>query len=200
MSHLIHLIGPPASGKRTIGQHLAKLVNAVLVDNHLFNDVVFKPYGADGIKPLPQEIMLLAEQVRQIGLQAVRLAPPEINHIFTNYLTQGPSGLATVQTFKDLASARGALYIPIYLQCQEEELFRRLDLPERQERAKLRNPEILRQSLDQHGLLEPPANAFCLETTSLPAHEAAQQIASYIHSQSKESLESLSLLIHKKQP
>ncbi|CAM3250061.1 hypothetical protein DEDE109153_07325 [Deinococcus deserti] len=48
-----HLIGAPGSEKRTVGLKLAELTGAVLLDNHLFRDAVYKPYGADGLRPSP---------------------------------------------------------------------------------------------------------------------------------------------------
>lgn len=83
---VFHLVGPPGSGKRTVGLQLVGLTGAVLLDNHLFNDAVFKPYGADGVRPIPDEIHDLAVQVRKLGLKAARLAPSDVNQIFTSYL------------------------------------------------------------------------------------------------------------------
>lgn len=177
---VFHLVGPPASGKRTIGLHLAALTGAVLLDNHLFNDAVFRPYGADGVRPIPEEIRALAAQVRQLGLQAARLAPPEVDQIFTSHLTAQPSGHAALQWLRDLAAARNARYIPVWLTCPEEELTRRVALPERLERAKLRDPQRLLDTLHVRGTLAAPPDAFLLDTTKYAPAEAAQQIAALL--------------------
>ncbi|CAM3368606.1 ATP-binding protein [Deinococcus saxicola] len=136
---VFHLAGPPGSGKRTIGLRLSALTGAVLLDNHLFNDAVFKPYGADGLRPIPGEIHALAAQVRKLGLEAARLAPRDVSQIFTSYLTNRPSGPAALRLVRDLAAARDAQYIPVWLECDIGELERRLPLPERLERAKMRD-------------------------------------------------------------
>ncbi|MFC3835195.1 MULTISPECIES: AAA family ATPase [Deinococcus] len=173
----MHLVGPPASGKRTVGLELARLTGAVLLDNHLFNDAVFRPYGADGLRPIPTEIHALASQVRALGLEAARRAPPDVSHIFTSYLTTKPSGPAALQLVRDLAGARAARYVPVWLTCDPAVLEERLEHPGRLERAKLRDPLILRQTLATSGVLAPPPDALVIDTTQLAAGETAARIA-----------------------
>lgn len=161
---VFHLVGPPASGKRTVGLALSRLTGAVLLDNHLFNDAVFKPYWADGLRPIPDEIYALAAKVREAGLAAARLAPRDVNQIFTSYLTTRPSGPAALQLVRDLAAARGAIYLPVWLECDLDELTRRVTQPERLARAKMRDPEQLRATLAVPDHLAPPPDALRLDT------------------------------------
>ena len=180
---VFHLVGPPASGKRTIGLALSRLTGAVLLDNHLFNDAVFKPYGADGLRPVPDEIHALAAQVRKLGLEAAQLAPPDVSQIFTSYLTNRPSGPAALSWVRGLAAARSARYVPVWLECSMGELERRIALPERLERAKMRDPVQLRELMEKVGNLPPPPDALVMDTASLEPVEAAQQIATFaLHS------------------
>ncbi|WP_309572210.1 hypothetical protein [Deinococcus sp.] len=179
MSDLYHLVGPPASGKRTVGLELARLTGAVLIDNHLFNDAVFRPYGADGLRALPPEIHALAAQVRALDPEAARMAPPDVSHIFTSDLTNRPSGPAALQLVRDLAAARKARYIPVWLTCAASELERRVGQPERQERAKIRDPLALRAMLATSGVLPPPPDALVIDTTHFPAGKTAARIAAH---------------------
>lgn len=179
MGYIFHLVGPPGSGKRTIGLKLSALTGAVLLDNHLFNDAVFKPYGADGLRPVPEEIHALAAQVRKLGLEAARLAPSDVSQIFTSYLTNRPSGPVALQLVRELAAARNARYIPVWLECGLDELERRLALPERLERAKMRDPAILRATLETSGLLSPPPDAIRIDTPALAPADAARLIAEH---------------------
>ncbi|CAM4370599.1 hypothetical protein [Deinococcus marmoris] len=179
MGHIFHLVGPPGSGKRTIGLRLSALTGTVLLDNHLFNDAVFKPYGADGLRPIPEEIHALAAQVRKLGLEAARLAPRDVSQIFTSYLTNRPSGSAALQLVRDLAQARAVRYIPVWLDCDIDELERRLSLPERLERAKLRDPAILRTSLATSGILSLPPDAIRIDTSALAPADAALLIVEH---------------------
>ena len=164
---VFHLVGPPASGKRTVGLELSRLTGAVLLDNHLFNDAVFKPYGADGLRPIPDEIHALAARVREAGLAAARLAPPDVHQIFTSYLTNRPSGPAALQMVRDVAAVRGATYVPVWLECDVDELARRVSLPARLERAKIRDPQKLRETLASSGVLAPPRDAVRIVTAAL---------------------------------
>ncbi|MEQ4204019.1 hypothetical protein [Actinopolymorpha sp. B9G3] len=56
MLTITYLVGPPASGKLTIGLELSAMTGAALIDNHLINDPIFLAYGADGRTPLPEWI------------------------------------------------------------------------------------------------------------------------------------------------
>ncbi|OLV18019.1 hypothetical protein [Deinococcus marmoris] len=179
MGYLFHLVGPPGSGKRTIGLKLSALTGAVLLDNPLFNDAVFRPYGADGLRSIPEEIHVLATQVRKLGLEAARLAPRDVSQIFTSYLTNRPSGPAALQLVRNLAAARDVRYIPVWLECDVEELERRLSLPERLERAKLRDPAILRETLRTSGMLSAPPDAIRIDTLALAPADAARLIAEH---------------------
>lgn len=170
---VFHLVGPPASGKRTVGLELSRLTGAVLLDNHLFNDAVFKPYGADGLRPIPDEIHALAAKVRQAGLAAARLAPPDVHQIFTSYLTNRPSGPAALQLVRDVAIVRGATYVPVWLECSVDELTRRVSRPERLERAKIRDPKQLLETLSTSGMLAPPRDAVRIDTAALSPGDCA---------------------------
>lgn len=178
-STLYYLVGPPGSGKRTIGTYLEQLTGAVLLDNHLWNDPVFKAFGADGVRPVPPEIFALSAQVRQAGLAALRLAPPDRSHILTNYLTARESGREVLENVRGLAAVRGAIFVPVWLSCDLEELARRMPLPERAERLKLRDAGGLRRLLEEGGIQPPPPDAVHIDTVKLTPADAALLIASH---------------------
>lgn len=176
---VFHLAGPPGSGKKTVGEHLARLTGAALLDNHLFRDAVYRPYGADGVRPVPPELQALGAQVWALGLQAARLAPRDVSQIFTAYHTDGESGRASAERIRAVAVDRNAVYVPVWLECHEEELARRMTLPERRERAKLRDPVALREHLAVLGILPSPPGAIVLDAARLAPADAALLIASH---------------------
>lgn len=176
-SRLFLLVGPPGSGKRTVGLELARLTGAALLDNHLINDPVFAAFGADGVRPLPPEVWTYTRQVRDVVLAAVAAAPPEVSHIFTMYLGRGEREAAFVERFRGLAPARGAQFVPVWLDCAPAELARRMDRPERRERLKLRDPAALSRLLEDVGQQPAPADALRLNTAELTPARAAQIIA-----------------------
>ena len=174
-----HLIGAPGSGKRTVGLELARLTGAVLLDNHLFRDAVYKPYGADGLRPIPAELQELGTQVWALGLQAARMARPDVHQIFTAYHNAQDKGAAAARRIREVAQARQAKYVPVWLECNTDELCRRLTLPERLQRAKMRDSAQLRRTLDTQGLLAPLAGALRIDTAVVSPAAAARLIASH---------------------
>lgn len=169
-----HLAGPPGSGKRTVGLHLARLTGAVLLDNHLFRDAAYRPYGADGVRPIPPEVQELGSQVWALGLRAARLAPRDVSQIFTAYHPDRESSRASAERIRAVAVDRGAVYVPVWLDCDVDELARRMTLPERLERAKMRDPAALRENL---AALPPPPGAMVLDTQRLTPADTALLIA-----------------------
>lgn len=172
-----HLIGAPGSGKRTVGLELARLTGAVLLDNHLFRDAVYRPYGADGVRPIPPELQELGTQVWALGLQAARMAQPDVHQIFTAYHNAQDRGVAAAQRIREVALARQARYVPVWLECDIDELCRRMSLPERLQRAKMRDPQQLRLSLDAQGVLPPLPGALRIDTSVVSPAKAAGLIA-----------------------
>lgn len=176
---VFHLVGAPASGKRTVGLELARLTGALLLDNHLFRDAIYKPFGADGLRPIPERIQELGTQVQMLGLEAAKLAPSDVHQIFTSYLSTRASGAEALQLVRDVAQARGAQYIPVWLECSTDELVRRVALPERLERAKMRDPQALRDTLAERGVLAPPPDAMRINTAEINPVDAALLIATH---------------------
>ena len=50
---IVYLIGYAGTGKYTIAKELGRLTGAILVDNHLINNLVFSVGGADRTRPVP---------------------------------------------------------------------------------------------------------------------------------------------------
>lgn len=176
---VFHLAGPPGSGKKTVGEHLARLTGAVLLDNHLFRDAVYRPYGADGVRPIPPDLQALGSQVWQLGLQAARLAPRDVSQIFTAYHPDRESSRTSAGRIRAVAVDRDAIYVPVWLECDLDELARRMTLPGRSERAKMRDPERLRKVLRESGVMPPPLGAMVLDTAQLAPTDAALLIAAH---------------------
>lgn len=180
MAFLYLLVGPPGSGKRTVGRHLSRLTGAPLLDNHLTNDPVFQAFGLDGVRPVPPEAWSFTSRMRAVLREAVQATPPELSHIFTLYLTNQPGEAESLERFRALAAARGGTFVPVWLTCPVDELARRVTLPERSVgRLKLRDPEGLRMLLRDAGILPPPPDALILNTSAMKPEEAARRIAAF---------------------
>lgn len=176
MSHLYYLIGPPGSGKRTVGKELCRLTGAVLIDNHLINDPIFSAWGSDGNTSPPPEIWALTGQVRSAVMQAVELAPAGQAHVLTNYLANNEQEWQAYHALEALAGRRKVKFVPVWLTCPTSELEDRMAAPERRERLKLNDATRLREVLAEHGILPPPEGAFTLDTSLLSPAQAAREI------------------------
>lgn len=152
------------------------MTGAMLIDNHLINDPIFTAYGADGHSPLPEWIWKLVGRVREAAMEAALRATPTTSHVFTNYLSNRPSEERFVQDLRMMAAERRARFVPVWLTCPEEELIRRVGLPGRHARLKMRDPEGLRQLLHAEGMLPAPPDALVLDTSTISPREAANHI------------------------
>ena len=179
MSHLYYLVGPPGSGKRTVGKALSALTGAALLDNHLANDPVFYAAEVSGNGPVRDEVWELCFQIRRALRAATLLAPPNLAHIFTNYLTAEEREWRNVERLRELTARREVPFVPVWLTCPLSELEGRMTLPERAERLKLRDPAALRDLMDKAGNLPPPPDALVLDTSTLEPAVAARRIAAF---------------------
>jgi predicted kinase len=175
LSRLFFLVGPPAVGKLSIAREIARRSDAIVVDNHLVNNAVFVPMGLDrGGRDLADTDALRA-RVLDVVLEATRAAPSELSHVFTNWLPEDPDNAAHVQRLRDLAAARGARFVPVWLTASADELAGRVAAPERAERAKLTDPGVLHELLAIPSL-PAPSDAIELDTSRMSIEEAAAHI------------------------
>jgi len=174
MPHLFYLVGPPAVGKLTVARELERRTGAIVVDNHLINDPVFVPMGVhrgEGIGATDE----LRRRVLSVVHEAAELAPASYSHVFTNWLPDEPENRVLVERLRRLAQRRGARFVPAWLTAEADELAARVVRPERTQRAKLMDPEVLRTLLPIRELPAPP-DAVVVDTTRLRPDEVADRI------------------------
>ncbi|MGN6752783.1 MAG: AAA family ATPase [Intrasporangium sp.] len=175
MALLFYLVGPPAVGKLTVARELEQRTGAIVVDNHLINDSVFVPmamHRGNGDLAVTDD---LRRRVLDVVHEATELAPPSFSHVFTNWLPDEPENERLVHGKRDLARRRGARFVPVWLSAHPEVLAGRIVNPQRSVRAKLMDPEVLRDLLTIPQL-PAPSDAIVLDTTDLEAHEVADAI------------------------
>lgn len=180
---IVYLIGYGGTGKYTIAREIAALTGAVIVDNHLINNPVFSVVGVDGKKPLPVGVWQKIEGIRRIVLDTIaELAQPEVSFLFTNELYEGlPRDRRLYEDIATLAKNRQALFVPVILHCEPEELYRRVTSPERAVRFKLRNADRTRENIHTYKLLQVDhPNCLELDVTNLSPIQAAQAIIAHI--------------------
>lgn len=176
---VILLYGYPATGKLTIARELAKLSNAVLIDNHLINNPLFQVIRADGKSEVPEAIWGYVQRMREIVLQAIaELGAADDSFIFTGCLYEEYAlDHETFTRLKRLAAARNARFIPVRLTCPLEILKQRISNPERKVYMKLNTTPELERLHDQYTLLQTDhPDLITLDTSQYSAADTARTI------------------------
>lgn len=179
---LFHLVGPPAAGKRTVAVALVEEAarrghRVVLVDNHLVARPIFSLIDNDGTGVLPAAVWPHVHAVRREVLATIEeLSPSDWSFVFTNYLLEGKGASEqAVQNLRALAGSRDSTYLPVSLECDLDELLRRVPNADRREHLKWINPDAVRADLETWPVLV-PEGALRLDTTSRPPGESASLI------------------------
>ena len=176
---IVVLIGFAGTGKYTIGRELCRRTGAKLIDSHLINNPVFSVLNVDGITPLPAGIWDKLKELRRITYEAIReLSPPEMSFVFTLELrANNPADQIAFKNLADLAGARQSLFVPIRLQCDVEELCRRVVDPVRAQMRKSIDPALARQRSAEDSVLNPlHPNLRTIDVTRISPAESADMI------------------------
>ena len=163
---VVFMLGYPATGKRTVGGHLAGLLDGVLVDNALLHRPLLELFRWDGKTLLPPEIWDRVAPIRQAVLGTIEdLAPRTNSYVFTNVLTDDAGSRAQLDDVRALARRRGSLFLTVLLSCEVDVQVSRIDTADRIALRKGSDPEGYRHW--RPALLEPPADELLrLDTTA----------------------------------
>lgn len=168
---LIFLHGPPASGKYTIARVLQGSYGVLNFHNHLTIDVAKSlfDFGTD-------EFWDLTHRLRRTAL-AARAERGPANVVFTNCYSF-PHDDAVVAALEGEVTSRGGQFFPVFLECDVEELRRRVVDPSRKEMRKIHTPEGLDGYMGEWNFvaLDRP-NTFTVATDGRSPEECAEEIA-----------------------
>lgn len=175
---VVYMLGYPGMGKRTVGGHLATLLDGVLVDNALINRPLLELFRWDGVDPLPPEIWDYAVPIRDAVLATIEeLAPPTNSYVFTNVLEDNPTAAAEYDQVRSVARRRGSLFLSVMLTCDIDAQVGRIANPDRVALRKGADPEGYRGHRLATILYQPPASeVFHIDTTETSAADNAERI------------------------
>ena len=180
---IVLLIGFAGTGKFTIGRELCDRTGAKLIDNHLINNPIFKVVNPDGIRPLPAGIWDKVKAVRAIVYEAIReLSPPKLSFVFTIELFESsPGDQRAFMELEELAASRGALFVPVRLICDVDELCRRIVDPARIQMIKSISPaDARRKSANETVLNSSHPHTLTLDVTKKTPQESADSILNHL--------------------
>jgi hypothetical protein len=175
---VVFLLGYPGVGKRTVGTHLAQLLDGVLVDNQLINRPLLTLFKWDGKFPIPMEIWERVAPIRNAVLGTIEdLAPKSNSYVFTNVLQEDDAGASQYIDVRSLAQRRGSLFLSVMLSCDVDEQVRRIDAPDRIALMKGSDPEGYRRHRQLTKLFQPPSEEVLhVDTTEIDARRNAETI------------------------
>lgn len=181
---VIYLIGFPGAGKLTIATEMSRQTDGrlVVIDNHLINNPIFAVVRADGRSSLSAGVWEATAEVRRVVLGAIReLAAPETSFVFTNVLIAGHAwDESAIGQIAAIAEARSSVFVPVLVDCQVEELARRVTNPRRRERLKMSDADRLREMAATSSIVTTDhPNTLKLDVTNLTPDVAAARILNH---------------------
>jgi len=137
---LIH--GPPACGKLTTARALQPLIGGVILHNHLTFNVARTLFEIDDPR-----LLALHRELRLVMLRhALAEGMPDLILTLVYRESHSESNVADVI---DLVASRGALLLPVYLDCPEQALITRVTAEDRIASGKLASAERLKVLLER---------------------------------------------------
>jgi predicted kinase len=175
---VVFMLGYPGMGKRTVGSHLAELLDAVLVDNQLINRPLLELFRWDGKESITTEIWDRVAPIREAVLGTIEdLAPRSNSYVFTNVLKDDEAGANHYEQIRGLADRRGSLFLAIMLTCDIDVQVSRIDNPDRIALRKGSDPEGYRWHRLNTTLFEPPEHEILrIDTTTAGPGVNAERI------------------------
>jgi adenylate kinase len=171
---LIFLYGLPGVGKLTVARELSKLTGARIFHNHLVVDLVNSvfEFGSEPFVELREAIWLA------VFSKAVAAELDCLIFTFAFDRTVQKSFIGNVRSVIEGNEHGEVLFVR--LTCSPEELERRIADPSRKKFAKLNSVTQFRELQESGAFVDPgiPAAQLVVDTTQLPAVEAAELIAS----------------------
>ncbi|HMJ74829.1 MAG TPA: hypothetical protein VK507_02600 [Iamia sp.] len=186
MPAVVHLLGYPGTGKRTIGAALVAAVprddhRFVLVDNHLTSKPVLAALDKDPAVPLDPRVWAYVTDLRVHVFQAIEdLAPPTWSYVFTSYVVEDTPS-QTPGRLQALATARESTYVPVLLHCADDERRRRVVGADRAAEHKWIDPDGVMQDVATRRLTRPESpHLLDLDVTALTPAAAADVVLAHV--------------------
>jgi hypothetical protein len=167
-------------GKYTIAREVAKLNDAVVVDNHVVNHPILVLLKWDAARPLPPGTLDRTAPIREAVFATIEeIAPREISYVLTNVLADTEEDRAIYERVRAIAAHRGSVFLPVLLTCERDEQLRRVESTGRAARLKVADPRAVERLMESVPHLVPDdPDLLRIDTTALDPWAAAARIVS----------------------
>ena len=169
---LVFVYGPPAVGKLTVAQELAKLTGYRLFHSHLTVDMVESLFP----RTTPQYRPILRKYRLYLVEEA---AKAKVNFIMTfAYYSKEPGTIAWVRSLTRVVKKHGGQVCFVRLICEYKELAKRVKHPSRAKFGKIKTLSLLNERIVNAGGVSevPGVHSFTLDNTKLSAKKTAHLI------------------------
>lgn len=172
---IIYLIGFPGSGKLTIAKELCNIIDGVIVDNNLFNNIIFDMIdfrNAEVTSEIWEEIFVIRENMLAI-LEKYHIESK--HYIFTNELIKGDSYDQKVyNSVVNLSKKMNVEILSMVLYCNSGELVKRVQLKEREQERKITDSDFAMRRIKGKKLFA-PQGSLGIDNSNLSAKEVAKK-------------------------
>lgn len=174
---LVILYGPPAAGKLTVAQNLAKISDIHVFDNHQVIDMI-EPIVT---REYPGFAELIYQTQQNILEAAVRAAQTNVVMTFP-YASNLERDVQFITKLTVTSRKLGADVYPVFLKCSNDTMLKRAVEPSRKSRGKITTTEIMNTMIEKYKLDEPAPvkGSVTIDTDQVSATKAASQIKELI--------------------
>jgi len=182
---LVYLIGFPGSGKFTIARKLSEIIDAVIVSNNLFNNVIFNVVKLPNAE-VPDDLWKKIFAVRESMLAVLGEHHIKSKHyIFTNELIDGdPYDQRVYSSMVNLGKKMGVEILSVVLHCNNEELIKRVESKERYQEGKIADSDFAIKRTREKRLFV-PEGSLEIDNSNLSAKEVAERIVKRVNNEEK---------------
>jgi hypothetical protein len=172
--NLVFIYGPPAVGKLTVANALAKLTGYRVFHNHLTIDLVRSIFDW-GQGPF----FTLVDRYRLELIEAA--AKADVPGLIFTFVYAKDHDDGFVKSVVGAVERHGGRVYFVRLTCERKELFRRVRALSRRRFRKMKHVKGLREWLDRYDLFNdvPYEHNLVIDNTRLSPHKAAHLIASH---------------------
>lgn len=195
---LIYLIGFPGSGKFTTAKELCKIIDAVIVSNNLFNNIIFDIVKLQDAE-VPDDLWEKIFAVRENMLAILEKHYIKSKHyIFTNELIEGDSyDQRLYNSVVNLSKKMDMEILPVVLHCNNKKLVKRVQSEERYQENKITDSDFAMKKIEGKRLFI-PEGTLEIGNSNLSAKEVAKKIVEEMKEEKNGKLIKISVTNHLK--